>query len=202
MVRAAVGWWRPSTSPTWLAPRHRREESDLARAQNGRVAPDMRLVDRSADHLRILERVGIFLAAMAEPRHEIGDRRDARRRLDLLLGLADALAHPGEIAKLQRSILGQMTHAGAEIVPASVQRQQCRQPEQGEPDRRYDRHNRIARLAGDEEPDGDELQRRLPFGELRHRYADAQLGEIFTQTRDQNLAAANDDRRPQRPAAD
>src|SRR5215813_6924360 len=98
MARAAVGWWPPSASPTWLAPRHRREEGDFARTQNGRVAPDMRAVDRGANHLRILERVGVFLAAMAEPGHEIGDRRDARRRLDLLLGLADTLAHPGEIA--------------------------------------------------------------------------------------------------------
>src|SRR5262249_26726669 len=115
MARAAVGWWRPSASPA-LAPRHRRKESDFARAPNGRVAPHMRAVDRRADPLRILERVGVFLAATAEPGHEIGDRRDARRRLDLLLGLADTFAHPGEIAKLQRSILGQMTHAGAEII--------------------------------------------------------------------------------------
>src|SRR5262249_27259661 len=156
-ARAAVGWWRPSPSPTWLAPRHRREERDLARAPNGRGAPPLRPGARGAKYLPVLQPPGVFLAAMAEPRHEIGGRRDARRRLDLLLGLADALAHPGEIAKLQRSILGQMTHAGAEIVPASVQRQQCRQPEQGEPDRRHDRHDRIARLAGDEEPDGDEL---------------------------------------------
>src|SRR5262249_59901821 len=60
-----------------LAPRHRREESDFARAQNGRVAPHMRPVDRRADHLRILERVGGFLAPAAEPRHELRDRRDA-----------------------------------------------------------------------------------------------------------------------------
>src|SRR5262249_57157912 len=113
-ARAAVGWWRPSPSPTWLTPRHRREEGDFARAQNGGVAPDVCPVDRDANHLRILERVGVFLAATAEPGHEIGDRRDARRRLDLLLGLADTLAHPGKIAKLQRSILGQMPHAGAE----------------------------------------------------------------------------------------
>src|SRR5262249_57858379 len=112
-ARAAAGWWRPSPSPTWLASRHRRKKGDFARAQNGGVVPHVRPVDGGADHLRILERVGIFLTATAEPGHEIGDRGDARRRLDLLLRLADPPPPPREIAKLPRSDLGQNRHADA-----------------------------------------------------------------------------------------
>src|SRR6516165_4801482 len=92
-----------------LAPRHRREKGDLVRAENGGVGAHMGAIDRGADHLRIFEGVGVFLATLAEPSHEIGDCRDTCGEFDLLLGLADALAHPGEIAKLQRSILGQVT---------------------------------------------------------------------------------------------
>src|SRR5712691_6767039 len=81
------------------APGHRREESDFACTQDSGVGPDMGAVDGGADHLRVLERVGIFVAAAAEPIDEIADRRDAGRRLDVLLGLADALAHPGEVTQ-------------------------------------------------------------------------------------------------------
>src|SRR5215831_376005 len=112
-----------------LAPRHRREKGDLVRAENDRVGAHMGAIDCCADHLRIFKGVGIFLAALAEPSHEIGDCHDTCGEFNLLLGLSDALAHPGEITKLQRSILGQVTHAGAEIVPTRVQRQQCREPQ-------------------------------------------------------------------------
>src|SRR3954447_25494636 len=106
MVRAAGGRWRPSVDSGWdpqvrgLASRHRREEGDFARARDCGVGPDMGTVDRGTDHLWVLERVRVLLTAAAKPGHEIGDSRDARGRLDLLLRLADALAHPGEIAKL------------------------------------------------------------------------------------------------------
>src|SRR5262245_17245918 len=76
------------------AARHRREEGDLARAGNGAVGAHMGAVEGGADHLRILERAGIFVAAGAQPGDEIGDGGDGGRRLDLLLRLADALAHP------------------------------------------------------------------------------------------------------------
>ena len=49
-----------------------------------------------------------------------------------------------------------------------------------------------------QEADREQLQERLPFGEPRHRHADAQLGEIFAQARHQDLAAQDDDRGPQR----
>jgi hypothetical protein len=59
----------------------------------------MGAVDGGADHLAVLEGVGVLLAATGEP---ISSARRtvaiAARRLDLLLRLADALAHPGEIA--------------------------------------------------------------------------------------------------------
>src|SRR5882724_5889228 len=90
----------PASSPQGRmksSPRHRREEGNFACARDRGVGLDMGAVDRRADHLRVLERMGIFLAAQREPAHEVGDRRDRGRRLDLLLRLADALAHPGEI---------------------------------------------------------------------------------------------------------
>ena len=60
----------------------------------------------------------------------------------------------------------------------------------------------VAGLAGEQEADRDQLHRGLPLGELGHRHADAQLGEIFAQARDQDLAAQDDDGGPQRPAMD
>src|SRR5215467_6416917 len=85
------------------SPGHRRKESDLARAHNRGIGADMGAVDRGADHFRVFEGVGIFGAAPAEPIHQIADRRDALRRLDLLFRLADAFADPGEVTQLQHA---------------------------------------------------------------------------------------------------
>ena len=46
---------------------------------------DMGAVDGGADHARILERMGIFLAAAAQPRHQVGDGCNAGRQLDQAL---------------------------------------------------------------------------------------------------------------------
>src|SRR4051812_29306248 len=67
---------------------HRREECDLPRPADRRVGLDVGLVDRRADDLRVLERIGVFLTASAQPGHEIADRAHARWRIDLLLRLA------------------------------------------------------------------------------------------------------------------
>src|SRR3954468_16780394 len=77
--------------------RHRREERDLARAGNRRIGLDVGLVDRGADDFRILERIGVLLAARGEPSHQIADGAHARREIELLLRLADPLAHPGKV---------------------------------------------------------------------------------------------------------
>src|SRR6266567_2987812 len=71
-------WMRTDT----LAPGHRREERDLARARDLGLGLDVIAVDRGADHVRVLERVGIFLAATRQPRDEIGDRAYRCRRID------------------------------------------------------------------------------------------------------------------------
>src|SRR3954447_6763574 len=84
---------------------HRRGESDLARPADRRVGLDVGLVDRGADDLRVLERIGVFLTASAQPGHEIADRAHAGWRIDLLLRLADAFAHPGEINQLHTRAL-------------------------------------------------------------------------------------------------
>src|ERR1051325_7497004 len=86
-----------------LAAGHWREKSDFVRAFERCLRPDVVLVDRGADHLRVLECEGIFLAAGGEPLHQLADGRDGSRDSNVLLGLADTLAHPGEIADFHLS---------------------------------------------------------------------------------------------------
>src|SRR5262249_27104730 len=76
---------------------HRRKERDLTGARDRRVCLDVGMIDRGADHLRLLERVRIGLAAVGQPRHQRIDGAHAGGRLDGFLRLADPLAHPGEI---------------------------------------------------------------------------------------------------------
>src|SRR5450631_2598659 len=82
---------------------HRREEGNLAGAGNDSIRFDMGVVDRGTDHPRRLERMGIGLAAPRQPRNQVVNGANARRRLDRLLGLADPFAHPGEILHLHAS---------------------------------------------------------------------------------------------------
>src|SRR5579871_4748 len=82
---------------------HRREKRDLAGPGDRRIGPHMAMIDGGADHLRVVERVGVLLVAAREPSHELAHRPHARRRIDLLLGLAHALADPGEIQNLHAS---------------------------------------------------------------------------------------------------
>src|SRR3954462_14413793 len=196
-----------SKSSRWMrtlmsAARHWRKERDLARARDLRVGFHVGLVDRGADHLRVLERIGIFLATPSQPRNQLTDRAHARRRVDLFLGLPDALAHPGEIEKFHdrlssncaqsaraRLIIDQMPYAGTEVIPAGIERQQGRKPQQDNSDVRGNRQDLVAGLAGDQEADREQLQKRLPLCERSHRHADATLGEVFAQAGDENLAA-------------
>src|SRR6185312_8116472 len=85
-----------SKSPSWIrivagtlmsSAGHRREEGDLAGAGDRGIGLHMGMVDRGADHLRLLEGVGISLVARRKPGHEIADRVHARRRLDRLFRL-------------------------------------------------------------------------------------------------------------------
>src|SRR5688572_19750123 len=76
-------------SRTKSASGHRREERNLTRALDRSVRLHVRVVDRRADDLRVLERIGIFLAAFREPGHEFPDGANAHRRIDLLLRLAN-----------------------------------------------------------------------------------------------------------------
>src|SRR5690606_17276393 len=88
-----------------LASRHRREEGDLARTRDRRIGARMGPVDGGTDDLRILECVGVFVATLGKPGHQVANRRDAGRQLDILLRLADALAHPCEVEKLHAHTL-------------------------------------------------------------------------------------------------
>src|SRR3954467_6761522 len=101
----SVSWMRMGAAPVMAnsAAGHRREKSDLARARDRCVRLDMRVVDRGADYLRLLERVGIRLTAAGQPGDQLIDRAHRGRRLDGLLRLADPFAHPGEVLHLHPS---------------------------------------------------------------------------------------------------
>src|SRR3984957_2356576 len=58
---------------------HRRKEGDLAGAGDHRIRLDMGVVDRGADHPRLLERIGISLAALRQPADQFVDGAHARR---------------------------------------------------------------------------------------------------------------------------
>src|SRR5579862_9238998 len=85
------------------AARHRWKEGDLAGTGDSGVGSHVVAINRGANHFRILEGVGIFLAAARQPRHEVADGGNRGGDLDLLFRLADALAHPGKIADLHAS---------------------------------------------------------------------------------------------------
>src|ERR1700757_3364232 len=76
---------------------HRRKERDLARAGDRSILLDMGVVDRGADYPRRLEGIGVAFAAAGKPADQVFDGAHIRRRLERLLGLADAFAHPGKI---------------------------------------------------------------------------------------------------------
>src|SRR6478735_5520497 len=82
---------------------HRRKERDFARAGDHRIRPDMGVVDRGTDHLRLLEGMGVTLVALGEPADQLIHRAHLGRRLDRLFRLADPFAHPGEIFQLHPS---------------------------------------------------------------------------------------------------
>src|ERR1700758_3101566 len=86
-----------------LAAGHRREEGNLACSRDHSIRLDMGMVDRGADHLGLLESIGIGLAACGEPANQVVDGAHVRRRIDGLFRLADPFAHPGEIFHLHPS---------------------------------------------------------------------------------------------------
>src|SRR5271165_3490943 len=73
---------------------HRREKRDLHRTGNSRIGADMTLVDGGADHFGIFEGIGIALAALGQPSHQIGNGGNAGGRVHVFLRDTDALAHP------------------------------------------------------------------------------------------------------------
>src|ERR1700677_2992411 len=100
MVTAAVMVAMPANKS---AAGHRREKRDLAGAGDQGVRLDVGVVDRSPDHPRRLEGMGIGLAALGQPTDQILNGADAGRGLEGFLGLSDPLAHPGEILDLHAS---------------------------------------------------------------------------------------------------
>ena len=140
-----------------LTARHRREEGDLARAGDRRVGGAHGLRSMAARiTLRILERMGIFLAAPGEPVIRSATVAIAGRQLELLLGLADRARAPrrnSEPSTLTPRSGGARRRGNS---PSRCTASAGRQPEQGEPDAGVTTgSDRVAGLAGDQEPDGD-----------------------------------------------
>ena len=77
-----------------------------------------------------------------------------------------------------------MPDSGPEIIEASINREQGRDPQQYMADFRVFREQFIARRPRDEEAERDELQRRLPFGNAADRDRDFQIGQEFPQAGD------------------
>src|SRR5690606_30326706 len=98
-------------------PGHRREQGNLPRAGDGLGMVGVFLVDGDADRLWITQRLRIALATRGQPVEQVAGRHHAFRQLDLLLGEADPLAHPGEIFQLHRALfLDDVLQPRAEIV--------------------------------------------------------------------------------------
>ena len=79
------------------------EKSFAANPGDPRIGAHMSFIDRGADHFGILEGVSVALASFGQPRHQIGDRRDAGGWIDIFFRQTDAFAHPGEVADLHAS---------------------------------------------------------------------------------------------------
>src|SRR5262245_7475556 len=79
---------------------HRRKEGDLARPGEAGGRLDVRLIDGGSDDLRPRKCLGVLGPGLPEPRPQVRHRVDAGRQIEVLLGLAGLLAHPGEIADL------------------------------------------------------------------------------------------------------
>src|SRR5690606_31039750 len=89
-------------------PGHRREQGDFPRPGDLLAVVGVFLVDRDTDGLRIAQRLGVAVAAPGQPVEKVAGRDHACRRLDLLLGKADPLAHPCEIFQLHRAAYSSM----------------------------------------------------------------------------------------------
>src|SRR5262249_23854049 len=57
-------------------------------------------VESDADHIASREGFCVFRAPLLQPGHQLLRRLDAGRHVEHLLGLADFLAHPGEVKNL------------------------------------------------------------------------------------------------------
>src|ERR1700730_3700001 len=103
---------RPPSNPSWCRgmvrpracsiPGHWREERYFACSPDGGLGLDMHAIERRANDLRVLESMRIFLPALAQPVHEVRDGGYYGGKLDLLLGLANALPHPCKVSQLHR----------------------------------------------------------------------------------------------------
>src|SRR6185437_4551768 len=100
MVTAAVMVALPANGS---AAGHRRKKGNLAGTGDQAVRLDVGVVDRSADHPRLLEGMGVGLVALRQPADQIVNGADAGRRLQRFLSLSDPFAYPGEILDFHAS---------------------------------------------------------------------------------------------------
>src|SRR5262249_24971596 len=82
-----------------LSTRHGREKCNFTGAFNRGIRSYVAVIDGGADHMRIFESVGIFVAASGEPAHQFSYRLYSGLRFYDFFWFANTLAHPGEITQ-------------------------------------------------------------------------------------------------------
>src|SRR5207244_3610992 len=79
---------------------YRRKQCNLVAVADRMVAPDIIPVDRDPDHRQVAQGLGVGAAALLQPPQQALDVAHLRRQRQILLGVADACAQPGEIEHL------------------------------------------------------------------------------------------------------
>src|SRR5690348_14082061 len=85
---------------------HRREQRHFVARLEREIPADVTAVDRDAQRPAVLERLGKGRSARLEPVDQRRRRRDAGRRIEGFLGLADLGLEPGEIKESHGADLG------------------------------------------------------------------------------------------------
>src|SRR3954471_23634674 len=82
---------------------HGREDRDLARARDRRIATGMNAIDGYSHGRGLGESIRVFRSAALEPLDQGGSGGDAGRHVEFFLGAPDPLPYPGEVEELHSS---------------------------------------------------------------------------------------------------
>src|SRR5262249_9714362 len=105
------------------ASRHRREEGDFSGTRNAGAWLNGGLIDGCPHRLGAAEGLGVLRALLLQPVDQLGHGGNAGGQLELFLGPADLLAHPGEVHELYphrrcqaHLVLDRRAHGRLEII--------------------------------------------------------------------------------------